>query len=206
MKYEVKPLGYSYSEFEPLISEETIITHYDKLYRGYVASLNKVVSSINYDISANELLMSIQNYPIKRNDIIRYAGGVSNHELYFDSLTNKKTYPSKFLLDAIECSFGSFNQMIDYIITVTKSVFGSGYVFLVIEGEGLAVIKTINQNSPLIYGFYPLLAIDLWEHSYFLDYVNRRDEYVKSVIKLLNWDNANDLFIRYKREIRNGIL
>ncbi|XMB67480.1 superoxide dismutase [Mycoplasmatota bacterium zrk1] len=206
MKYEVKPLGYSYSEFEPLISEETIITHYDKLYRGYVASLNKVVSSINYDISANELLMSIQDYPIKRNDIIRYAGGVSNHELYFDSLTNKKTYPSKFLLDAIECSFGSFNQMIDYIITVSKSVFGSGYVFLVMEGEGLAVIKTINQNSPLIYGFYPLLAIDLWEHSYFLDYANRRDEYVKSVIKLLNWDNANDLFIRYKRKIRNGIL
>ncbi len=205
MKIKMKPLEYNYGDFEPYISAKTMSEHYEGLYRDYVVKLNQVINSIDYSVSVDQLLMSIQDYPIKRNDIIRYAGGVSNHELFFDSLTRKRTKPNKNLSEAIVKSFGSYDQMIENITTVSESLFGSGYVFLVIEDDDLAIIKTVNQNSPLIYNFYPLIAIDLWEHSYFLDYLSKRNQYIESIMKLLNWDNANDLYAKYTRNIRNGI-
>lgn len=192
--YQAKPLKYSYNALEPNISAKTIEVHYNKHYLGYLNKLNNVLNSINYDYryDVKDLIKHIDEFPIDvRDDIVFYAGGVINHELYFDNL--KFTPMEGSLLKAIVKKYGSENQFKEEFIKASNNLVGSGYTFLVVNKQNdLGIINTSNQDSPYLYGMIPIMAIDLWEHSYYLDYLNDRSQYILNFFNVINYHQVNE--------------
>lgn len=196
--YKQKPLPYTYDALEPFISATTINIHYDKHYKGYLDRLNNILNSIGYKFndSIENIIINIDSFPIQyRGDILFNAGGVINHELYFDSMSSNNHLPKGKLLEKINTAYGSFENFKQEFIESTKTLVGSGYTFLVLDkNKNLKIINTSNQESPYSYGFVPLLNIDLWEHAYYLDYQNKRDDYVNNFFSIVDFDNASLIY------------
>lgn len=190
--FVMRPLPYEYHALAPLLSTDTLMYHHDRHYRTYVNNLNKALS--DYPLfqkrSLLELLSEIENLPqalqipVKNN-----GGGVFNHELFFDSLTSGEGQdPRGALLEAIQRDYGSVHEMKERLKLAAVSRFGSGYAWLVLkEDGGLQILTTANQNTPDLKKEIPLLVLDVWEHAYYLQYQNRRDEYVDAWLQLINW-------------------
>lgn len=191
--YQAKPLKYNYNALEPNISAKTIDVHYNKHYLGYLNKLNSVLNSINYDYRYNvkDLIKHIDEFPIGiRDDILFYAGGVINHELYFDNLNFSSMEGP--LLDAIVKKYGSVDQFQKEFIKASNNLVGSGYTFLVINNQNeLGIINTSNQETPYLYGMIPIMTIDLWEHAYYLDYLNDRNQYILNFFNVINYKQVN---------------
>lgn len=190
--YKAKTLKYEYSDLEPYIDTRTIGIHYNNHYLGYLNRLNKILSENNYDFkySLSELLEHIDEFPIALRDTIIYnAGGVLNHELYFANISPRKnTTPTGVLAEAIIQRYGSFDAFKKEFIRNAKLVVGSGYTFLVVGKNGLEIINTSNQETPYLYGFTPIMAIDLWEHAYYLEYQSNRDAYIDNFFEIIDFD------------------
>lgn len=181
-------LPYALDSFSPEISEYTMYFHHDKHYKNYVDKLNELLK--------DKPLM--QNIPlegltkINNEDISANAGGIYNHELYFSSLSPRGGAPSQHLLNKITSSFGSLKELEAELIEAGKSIIGSGWVWLALDNNGkLVILTTPNQETIDFDKYTPLLAIDVWEHAYYLDKQNLREVYLQAVIKLLNWIAAN---------------
>ncbi len=196
--FSVVPLQYPYNALEPHIDERTMHFHHDKHYQTYVDKLNKILeanpSLHRYDlecliIKANSLPQHIST------DIKNNAGGVYNHKLYFASMTPNKTQPSDFLLEKINHDFCSFDSFKTTFKEAALAQFGSGYAWLVFANTCLKIIKTANQDTPLLTRNQPLLLVDIWEHAYYLKYQNRRDEYFENWFKIINWDEVEERYI-----------
>lgn len=198
--YKPKPLKYSYNELEPYIDTETINIHYNKHYLGYLKRLNDLLISLNYDfkLTVKGLLQNIEMFPIdKRDDIIFLAGGVLNHELYFDGL-GKNNIPNGKILDKIIEQYGNYNNFKEEFVKKAKMLVGSGYTSLVLtKTNDLDIINTSNQETPLLYGFKPILTLDLWEHAYYLKYRNQKDLYIAAFFNIIDFDTLNK---RYEEE------
>lgn len=185
--FSAAPLPYELEALRPYISEYTLYFHHDKHYKDYLNKLNMLVK-------ASPLM---QNVPLEAltkmedEDIRKNAGGVYNHELYFYSLTPDYKDPSPKLQKLINQSFGSEKEMFDTLIDEGMGLTGSGYVWLAENHNGmLEILVTPNQETIDFDKFTPLLNVDLWEHSYYLDKQNRRRDYLNSIRNVLDWDAA----------------
>ena len=184
--FELPELGYQFGDLAPMMSQETIAFHYGKHFQTYVDNLNRLVDGSKYEgMSLGELVRKAPEGPIADN-----AGQVHNHMLFFEQLApsqhaKQPTGEFRFLA---EQSFGSFEKMIEQLDNAAASFFGSGWTFLTMNELGeLKILSLPNGDNPLRYNLIPLLAIDVWEHAYYLDYQNRRRDYLKNLWLLINW-------------------
>ncbi|MBR2450094.1 MAG: superoxide dismutase [Paludibacteraceae bacterium] len=184
--FELPELGYQFGDLAPMMSQETLSYHYGKHFRNYVDNLNQLVDGSKYEgLSLTELVRKAPEGPVADN-----AGQVLNHSLFFEQLMpapNAKRPTGEFLF-LIEQSFGSFESMIEQLNRAAASFFGSGWTFLAMDDAGeLKILSLSNGDNPLRYNLVPLLAIDVWEHAYYLDYQNRRKDYLQNLWLLINW-------------------
>jgi len=183
-------LKYTYDALIPYISPRTLMIHYNKHYLKYKENLNKLTNDNPLDVVKN-----INKYEIsKRGDLLFNAGGVLNHELYFNSMNPKHTMPSGKLKIAIDEKYGNYDNFKTEFIKTSNKMVGSGYTFLVINKNGLDIINLSNQETPYSYDMTPLLTIDLWEHAYYLDYQNERTKYINNFFQVIDFDEANKLY------------
>lgn len=193
--FSMIPLPYAYNALEPYIEQQVLEVHYNRNYKAYVENLNATLTGYPefYDWTLENLLVNLNHLPSSIHEGVRNnGGGVYNHELYFNSMTPaSNSFPSNTLSMVIKKSFGSMEWFLDILRTTATKVFGSGYAWLVITpSRDLAVVMTKNQDTPLMAGLTPLLALDVWEHAYFLQYLNMRKDYVNAWFHLINWDNV----------------
>lgn len=185
-------LPYNYDFLEPTIDIETIYTHYNGHHKKYSENLNKLIS----DIPLEDIPKKIDTFPLKdRGSILYNAGGVLNHNLYWNSLSNNLILPNGRLLKKINETFGNFDNFKNIFIERSKNLVGSGYTFLVTDKEGnLTIMNLPNQETPLSYNLIPLFTIDLWEHAYYLKYKNNRNSYIENIWSKVNFDNASNIY------------
>jgi Fe-Mn family superoxide dismutase len=185
-------LPFAENALEPVISARTIEFHYGKHHKGYVDNLNKLVEGTAYAGQTLETVIGETAGRIDKTSIFNNASQAWNHTFFWKSLSpTGGGEPSDALKKKIEASFGSLDACKKEFATAATTQFGSGWAWLVLDGAILKVVKTGNANSPLSKGLKPLLTIDVWEHAYYLDYQNRRADYVAAVLdKLINWSFA----------------
>jgi Fe-Mn family superoxide dismutase len=185
-------LPYDPNALAPVISSNTIGFHYGKHHKGYVDNLNKLIAGTEYaDLPLEKIIAAVAGKADKAA-IFNNAAQIWNHTFYWQSLkANGGGEPPASLKQKIEADFGSLEACKKELTGAATSQFGSGWAWLVLDGGKLKTMKTANAETPLIAGVKPLVTIDVWEHAYYLDYQNRRAEYVSAVIdKLLNWEVA----------------
>ena len=185
-------LPYADNALDPVISVNTIGFHYGKHHKGYVDNLNKLVAGTEFaDLPLEEIITKTAG-KAEKTAIFINAAQIWNHTFYWKSMRSKGGgEPPAALKQKIEASFGSMDACKKELASAAVSQFGSGWAWLVLDGNELKVVKTANADIPLTTGMKPLLAVDVWEHAYYLDYQNRRADYVAAVLdKLINWDFA----------------
>ncbi len=201
--YDKIKLPYEYDALEPYIDKETVEIHYSKHLQKYLDTLNTLLKGYEKYTEGktlDQLLASVNELPENiRQGVINNGGGVSNHNLYFSILSpNPNKSPNGPLLDQINKTFGSLENVKKLISEAAISQFGSGYGFLVKDKCGnLKVVKTLNQNSPVLDGLIPILTIDVWEHAYYLKYKNLRADYVENIWNLIDWEKVESLYLQY---------
>jgi Fe-Mn family superoxide dismutase len=186
------PLPYAENALEPVISARTINFHFGKHHKGYVDNLNKLVAGTEYTGLSLEKIIGMTKGRTEKAAIFNNAAQIWNHTFYWKSMRSKGGgVPPAALKAKMEASFGSVDACKQEIVAAAVSQFGSGWAWLVLDGDGLKVVKTANADVPLTTGLKPLLTVDVWEHAYYLDYQNRRADYVSAVLdKLINWEFA----------------
>ncbi|MFA7088068.1 MAG: superoxide dismutase [Patescibacteria group bacterium] len=189
----LSPLPFAKSALEPHISSQTLDFHYGKHHQAYIDNLNKLVAgTVLETVPLEDIIMKTAG-SISQVAIFNNAAQVYNHDFFWKSLrpADATLEPSIRLMAALESSFGSFDSFLNEFKAVALGQFGSGWAWLVKDGEVLKIIKTANADTPIAHGLKPLLAIDVWEHAYYLDYQNRRADFVEAILhNLLNWDFA----------------
>ncbi|MEI7452109.1 MAG: superoxide dismutase [Candidatus Falkowbacteria bacterium] len=190
--FEVKNLPFADNALEPYISQNTLSFHYGKHYQTYISNLNKLVADTDLaNCDLETIIMDTNNDPDKVA-IFNNAAQVWNHEFYWNSLSADKSEPIAATMALLEKSFGSLEKFKEEFAAAALSQFGSGWAWLVSDGDSLSIVKTSNAGCPITAKLKPLLVIDVWEHAYYLDYQNRRADYAKSIVdNLLNWDFVN---------------
>ena len=185
-------LPYPENALEPVISAKTIGFHYGKHHKGYVDNLNKLVAGTEHADSALEKIIAETPGRADWAAVFNNAAQVWNHTFYWNSMSPKGGgEPPAELRAKIEASFGTVDSCKKELAGAAVSQFGSGWAWLVLDGQKLMVVKTANAGTPLASGMKPLLTVDVWEHAYYLDYQNRRADYVSAVLeKLINWEFA----------------
>ena len=193
--FVVRPLPYEYDALIPVLDEETLTFHHDTHYKTYVDNLNAALADYPelQKKSLTELLTDINRLPAAVKTAVRNnGGGVYNHELYFDSMKSPVGQePSGALAEAIDRDFGSYRQWKEQMKQAAVGRFGSGWAWLVSDKNGvLSIVQTANQDVPDLEEYVPVLLVDVWEHAYYLQYQNRRADYVESWFGLINWRKA----------------
>ena len=188
------PLPYAENALDPVISAKTIGVHYGKHHKGYVDTLNKLITGTELANLTLEKIVAETAGKADKVAIFNNAAQTWNHTFYWHSLRPKGGgEPPAALKQRIEASFGTLDACKKELATAGATEFGSGWAWLVLEADKLKVVKTDNAETPLTKGLKPLLTIDVWEHAYYLDYQNRRADYVNAVLdKLINWGFAAD--------------
>ncbi|KUY87059.1 superoxide dismutase [Burkholderia cepacia] len=189
------PLPYAENALEPVISAGTIALHYGKHHRAYFDNLAKLTPNTPFAGQSLEALIAATHGDPEHEAIFNNAGQAWNHNFYWQSLSPSKTHLSAELKAAIERDFGSVDALNEKLAVISAAQFGSGWGWLVSDHGKLSVMKTSNADNPLTHGLMPLLTVDVWEHAYYLQYQNRRPEYLTKVIgQLINWDFASTNF------------
>lgn len=186
MKLTPIDLPYDDNALEPMISRETLEYHYGKHYLGYVRKLGSAIEGTPYaDMNLTEIVCASAEEPFFNN-----AAQAWNHEFYFHCMTaDPKETPSGTLAAAIARDFGSYDEMVDEFRQRAGGLFGSGWTWLVLnDAEGLQIVNTENAQTPLTSGLTPLLTCDVWEHAYYIDYRNKRGDYLEQFMKIVDWD------------------
>ena len=185
-------LPYADNALEPVISAKTIGFHYGKHHKGYVDNLNKLIAGTEFADLPLEKIITKTAGKVDKTAIFNNAAQTWNHTFYWKSMRLKGGgEPPTALKQKIAASFGSVDACKKELSTAAMAQFGSGWVWLVLDGDKLRAVKTANADVPLTTGLKPLLTIDVWEHAYYLDYQNRRADYINAVLdKLINWDFA----------------
>lgn len=202
MPHVLPTLQYEYAALEPHIDAKTMEIHHSKHHNAYVTNLNNALAGTgNEEVSLLELNKNISKYPMPvRNN----GGGHYNHSLFWTLMApNAGGAPTGAIASAIEAEFGSFEKFKEAFTAAATTRFGSGWAWLVVTAEGkLAVTSTPNQDNPLMdiaeVKGSPVLALDVWEHAYYLNYQNRRPDYIGSFFNVINWAEANKLYAQAK--------
>jgi Fe-Mn family superoxide dismutase len=200
--FELAPLPYAFDALEPAIDALTMEIHHDKHHASYVANLNKALESQPelQSKSIEDLLKNLSTIPEAVRMVVRNnGGGHANHALYWEILTpGGAKAPVGGLEKAIQSAFGTLDEFTGHFSNAGLTRFGSGWAWLVLDAaKKLKVYSTANQDSPLSQGDIPLLGMDVWEHAYYLKYQNRRAEYIKSFMSVVNWNVVGQNFEKY---------
>ena len=194
-------LPYAYDALEPVIDALTVETHYAKHHAAYTKNFNDFAQKAGVaDKTVEEVLTSLGSFedPALRNALRNNGGGFYNHNLYFSTLSpNAAHAPEGALLDKINETFGSLDSVIKNISAAAAGQFGSGWSWLSANESGeLMVSASPNQDNPLIEGtgFVPILAVDVWEHAYYLKYRNLRPDYIKALFEIIDWKKVEELY------------
>ncbi len=190
-------LPYAYNALEPYIDAETMELHHDKHHATYVANANAALEKhpeLGDDLEV--ILAEIDKIPADiRQAVINNGGGALNHSLFWELLSPEKQEPTADVLAAIEEAFGSFEDFKTAFTQAATTRFGSGWAWLVVNKDGkLEVTSTANQDTPLSEGKKPILALDVWEHAYYLKYRNVRPNYIKAFFDIINWAKVAELY------------
>jgi Fe-Mn family superoxide dismutase len=191
------PLPFAENALEPVISARTVSIHYGKHHRAYFDNLHKLVAGTPLEqVSLEEVIVTSHDQAAMA-DIFNNAAQAWNHNFYWNSLSPSKVEPSAKLQAAINQKFGSIDALSKQLVATSASQFGSGWGWLVLDRGELAVVKTSNAETPFTRGLEPLLTVDVWEHAYYLDYQNRRPDYLNATVSQhLNWTFASANFER----------
>lgn len=197
--YLLKPLPFHYQDLEPFIDTHTIGLHYWKHQKNYLDQLNRLLLKNNFSFSypVEEIYQHLDAFKKEdRNNLIFYLGGVVNHDLYWQSINpNKKEVPKGKLLEAIRQKFGSFENLKRKWQEYALDLKGSGYVFLIKLSDNTVDLVTMsNQDSPLLFSYTPLFCMDMWEHAYYLNYQNKKQDYLDNFFEIANFAYANRVF------------
>ena len=191
MAYSVPDLAYPFDALEPHIDARTMEIHHDKHHGAYVTNLNAALEGTQYaEQSLDTILTSLDSIPEdKRMAVRNNGGGHANHTLFWEIMgPNGGGDPSGDLADAIADAFGGVSELKAAVNDAGVKRFGSGWTWLVWDGTGLAVKSTPNQDTPVMDGQAPILGIDVWEHAYYLNYQNRRPDYLEAWWNVVDWD------------------
>jgi Fe-Mn family superoxide dismutase len=199
MAYELPSLSYPFNALEPHIDAKTMEIHHDKHHQAYITNANKALEG-HPDLAAkpvDELLADLNKIPEAIRTVLRNnAGGHSNHTFFWKIIgPNAGGSPKGKLAEAINSTFGGFDKFKEDLEKAAIGRFGSGWAWLVVSKEGkLQITSTANQDTPISEGLKPVIGIDVWEHSYYLLYQNRRPDYLKAWWNVVNWDQAEKNF------------
>ncbi len=191
MAYTLPDLPYAHDALEPTIDARTMEIHHGKHHAAYVANLNAALDGTEWmDRPLEAVLSSLDILPADKQAAVRNnGGGHANHSFFWEIMSpDGGGEPGGALGDAIQSTFGAFDVLRQQVNDAGIKRFGSGWTWLVWDGTGLAVVSTPNQDSPLMDGSTPLLGIDVWEHAYYLNYQNRRPDYLDAWWNVVNWD------------------
>ena len=200
MAYELPKLPYAYDALEPHIDARTMEIHHTKHHQAYVDNANKALEGNDMaDLPVEELIQKLDQVPADKKGALRNnAGGHANHSLFWQVMgPNQGGQPSGELMDAITGAFGSFDAFKEKFEDAAKTRFGSGWAWLVVKNGALDVVSTANQDNPLMgeavagVSGTPILGVDVWEHAYYLNYQNRRPDYLKAFWNAVNWDEVS---------------
>ncbi len=193
MTFKLPELTYTYDALEPHIDGRTMEIHHSKHHAGYTANLNAALKGSGLDLSIEEILADLNQVPDeKRNAVRNNGGGYYNHKLFWTFLSpDGGGQPEGQLAEAIDKTFGSFDAFKESFDQAAKTRFGSGWAWLVIKEGILSVESTPNQDSPISEGKQVLLGLDVWEHAYYLNYQNRRPDYVAAFWNVVNWEEVS---------------
>lgn len=197
--FQLPPLKFAFDALEPAIDARTMEIHHDKHHAAYVNNLNKALESNPelYEKPIESILRDIKDVPEGIRTAVRNnGGGHANHSLFWEVLTpGGSKEPSGSLKKEIEKTFGAYEAFLEKFSTAAATRFGSGWAWLVVDGsKNLQVYSTANQDSPLMDGHTPILALDVWEHAYYLNYQNRRPDYIKAFWSVVNWSFVQQEF------------
>ena len=195
MKFELPTLNYAYDALEPNIDARTMEIHHSKHHNGYTNNLNNAISGTDLEGKTIEEICKSDNLsPAVRNN----GGGYYNHCLFWELLSpNGGGDPDGAIADAIINQFGTFENFKDEFSKSAATRFGSGWAWLCVKDGGLCICSTANQDNPLMNdscGGTPILCLDVWEHAYYLNYQNRRPDYINAFFNLINWNKVNELY------------
>lgn len=198
MAFTLPELPYAHDALEPHIDEQTMKIHHGKHHQGYVNKANAALEGTGLeDKSVDELLRNIDQVPAdKRQAFINSGGGHANHSLFWQVMSpNGGGEPEGELGDAIDETFGGFDKFKEAFASAAAGRFGSGWAWLVVNADGtLEVTSTPNQDSPLMDDKTPILGLDVWEHAYYLNYQNRRPDYISAFWNVVDWAKVNELY------------
>ena len=201
--FELPALKFAFNALEPYIDARTMEIHHDKHHGTYVTNLNKALESAPewYDRPIEEVVRRLNEIPEAiRTPVRNNGGGHLNHSLFWEWLTpgGSKT-PVGAVSREIDSTFGNFDGFVEQFSAAAMGRFGSGWAWLVLDGsKKLAISSTANQDSPVTDGHIPLLGLDVWEHAYYLNYQNRRADYVKAFWSVVNWDVVEEKYQKGK--------
>ncbi len=202
MAYKLPELPYAYDALEPHIDKETMEIHHTKHHNTYVTNVNNALEG-HADLAAKsveELISDLNAVPEDIRTAVRNnGGGHANHSLFWTLLSpNGGGAPTGTLAEAIDKKFGSLDKFKEEFATAAKTRFGSGWAWLVLDNGELSIMSTPNQDNPLMEGKTPLLGLDVWEHAYYLNYQNRRPDYITAFWNVVNWDEVQKLYTENK--------
>ena len=201
MNFTLPELKFSYDALEPHIDSRTMEIHHSKHHQGYTNKLNAALESADVSFDSIEDLLAkidMKNMALRNN-----AGGFYNHKLFWEVITpGSNSEMSTELKDAIEKSFGTFQEFKSQFSNSAASRFGSGWAWLCVTDGGLEICSSANQDNPLMpmigCGGTPILGIDVWEHAYYLNYQNRRPDYINAFFEVINWNVVSEKFDQAK--------
>jgi Fe-Mn family superoxide dismutase len=192
MPYTVPDLPYDYDALEPHVDAQTMRVHHDKHHQAYVDKVNAALEGTEWaDQPIEDVLRNLDQLGDKATAVRNNGGGHFNHSLFWVWMTpGGGGRPEGELGAAIDSAFGSFEAFQEQFKTAGVNQFGSGWSWLVHDGNGLAVVSTANQDNPISQGLTPLLGVDVWEHAYYLKYQNRRPDYIDAWWNTVNWSQV----------------
>ena len=191
MAYKLPELGYAYDALEPHIDAKTMEVHHTKHHQTYITNVNVALEGTEFaDKDILEVISNLDALPAEKQGAVRNnGGGHANHSLFWEVIApgGSKT-PVGEVAAAIEAKFGSFEAFKEEFAKAATTRFGSGWAWLIVDGDGVAVTSTPYQDSPVMEGKTPILGLDVWEHAYYLNYQNRRPDYIAAFWNVVNWD------------------
>lgn len=198
MAFELPALPYAYDALEPVIDADTMRFHHDKHHATYVANLNKALEAHPelFERSVEFLIAHLNHLPEDIKGAVRNnGGGTYNHTLFWEMMAPEgQTAFAGPVADKIKETFGSYEEFKKQFAAAAAGCFGSGWAWLVADGDKLEILSTANQDNPLTEGKRPLLCLDVWEHAYYLKYQNRRVDYINEWFRIINWDFVNEQY------------
>lgn len=196
MAFELPALPYASDALEPHIDARTMEIHHGKHHAAYTNNLNAAIEGTALaGLSIAEILSDLSAVPENIRTAVRNnGGGFANHVLFWQVMSPNQGARSAALNSAINAAFGSFDAFQSEFSNAAATRFGSGWAWLVAGSDGLSVTSTPNQDTPIMEGQTPILGIDVWEHAYYLNYQNRRPDYIAAFWNVINWDKVSELF------------